>query len=231
MARFAVLFVAVLFFGGNCIAITLETGAEIDHLNHEVQVNQDRILSMGEQYGKEISQVEGKFSKMEESLEKVLSQLSGNSRQLLTLSSDIASLNQAINQNKVAASNAVVKVEQEVKSALNSQQSAVMSLTEQLSELRQSLATFKRDTTGAISNLQTNPDVAGLIEKSPIVQDLTERIKAMESAVMVDPPLADTLKRTSASLGLLQNTLLPAVKDLRTQMAEVQQLVKTNPDN
>lgn len=211
-------FVSVVSYNGQSIAYTLETGAEIDHLNHEVELNQNRIMSMGEQYGKVISDVQEKFSKMKKQLEEALNQLSGDNRKYLTLSSDVASLKQTITQDKASASSAIKTVEEEIKDAVNSQQSAVVSLTEKLSELQRELRESSPD-------VQPGQDVTGMIEKSPVVMDLAERIKAMEASLMVDPPLADVLKRTSASLGLLQSALLPAVRDLRTQMSQVQQLV------
>lgn len=210
-------FVSVVSYNGQSMAYTLETGAEIDHLNHEVELNQNRILSMGEQYGKVISEVQEKFSKMKKQLEEALNQLSGDNRKYLTLSSDVASLKQTITQDRATASSAIKTVEEEIKGAVNSQQLAVVSLTEKLSEVQRSMAELRES--------RPEQNVAGMIEKSPVVMDLAERVKAMEASLMVDPPLADILKRTSASLGLLQSALLPAVRDLRTQMSQVQQLV------
>lgn len=214
-------FVSVVSYNAQSIAYTLETGAEIDHLNHEVELNQNRIMSMGEQYGKVISDVQETFSKMKKQLEEALNQLSGDNRKYLTLSSDVASLKQTITQDRASASSAIKTVEEEIKDAVNSQQSAVVSLTEKLSELQRSMAELRESR----PDVQPGQDVTGMIEKSPVVMDLAERIKAMEASLMVDPPLADVLKRTSASLGLLQSALLPAVRDLRTQMSQVQQLV------
>lgn len=214
-------FVSVVSYNGQSIAYTLETGAEIDHLNHEVELNQNRIMSMGEQYGKVISDVQETFSKMKKQLEEALNQLSGDNRKYLTLSSDVASLKQTITQDRASASSAIKTVEEEIKDAVNSQQSAVVSLTEKLSEVQRSMAELRESR----PDVQPGQDVTGMIEKSPVVMDLAERIKAMEASLMVDPPLADVLKRTSASLGLLQSALLPAVRDLRTQMSQVQQLV------
>lgn len=214
-------FVSVVSYSGQSIAYTLETGGQIDHLNHEVELNQNRIMSMGEQYGKVISEVQEKFSKMKKQLEEALNQLSGDNRKYLTLSSDVASLKQTITQDRATASSAIKNVEEEIKDAVNSQQSAVVSLTEKLSELQRSMEELREGR----PEVQAGQNVAGMIEKSPVVMDLAERIKAMEASLMVDPPLADVLKRTSASLGLLQSALLPAVRDLRTQMSQVQQLV------
>lgn len=214
-------FVSVVSYNAQSIAYTLETGAEIDHLNHEVELNQNRIMSMGEQYGKVISDVQETFSKMKKQLEEALNQLSGDNRKYLTLSSDVASLKQTITQDRASASSAIKIVEEEIKDAVNSQQSAVVSLTEKLSEVQRSMAELRESR----PDVQPGQDVTGMIEKSPVVMDLAERIKAMEASLMVDPPLADVLKRTSASLGLLQSALLPAVRDLRTQMSQVQQLV------
>lgn len=214
-------FVSVVSYSGLSIAYTLETGGQIDHLNHEVELNQNRIMSMGEQYGKVISEVQEKFSKMKKQLEEALTQLSGDNRKYLTLSSDVASLKQTITEDRATASSAIKNVEEEIKDAVNSQQSAVVSLTEKLSELQRSMEELREGR----PEVQAGQDVAGMIEKSPVVMDLAERIKAMEASLMVDPPLADVLKRTSASLGLLQSALLPAVRDLRTQMSQVQQLV------
>lgn len=214
-------FVGVVSYNGLSIAYTLETGGQIDHLNHEVELNQNRIMSMGEQYGKVISEVQEKFSKMKKQLEEALTQLSGDNRKYLTLSSDVASLKQTITEDRATASSAIKNVEEEIKHAVNSQQSAVVSLTEKLSELQRSMEELREGR----PEVQAGQNVAGMIEKSPVVMDLAERIKAMEASLMVDPPLADVLKRTSASLGLLQSALLPAVRDLRTQMSQVQQLV------
>lgn len=214
-------FVSVVSYSGLSIAYTLETGGQIDHLNHEVELNQNRIMSMGEQYGKVISEVQEKFLKMKKQLEEALNQLSGDNRKYLTLSSDVASLKQTITQDRATASSAIKNVEEEIKDAMNSQQSAVVSLTEKLSELQRSMEELREGR----PEVQAGQNVAGMIEKSPVVMDLAERIKAMEASLMVDPPLADVLKRTSASLGLLQSALLPAVRDLRTQMSQVQQLV------
>lgn len=214
-------FVGVVSYNGLSIAYTLETGGQIDHLNHEVELNQNRIMSMGEQYGKVISEVQEKFSKMKKQLEEALTQLSGDNRKYLTLSSDVASLKQTITEDRATASSAIKNVEEEIKDAVNSQQSAVVSLTEKLSELQRSMEELREGR----PEVQAGQNVAGMIEKSPVVMDLAERIKAMEASLMVDPPLADVLKRTSASLGLLQSALLPAVRDLRTQMSQVQQLV------
>lgn len=214
-------FVSVVSYSGLSIAYTLETGGQIDHLNHEVELNQNRIMSMGEQYGKVISEVQEKFSKMKKQLEEALTQLSGDNRKYLTLSSDVASLKQTITEDRATASSAIKHVEEEIKDAVNSQQSAVVSLTEKLSELQRSMEELRESR----PEVQPGQNVAGMIEKSPVVMDLAERIKAMEASLMVDPPLADVLKRTSASLGLLQSALLPAVRDLRTQMSQVQQLV------
>lgn len=214
-------FVSVVSYSGLSIAYTLETGGQIDHLNHEVELNQNRIMSMGEQYGKVISEVQEKFLKMKKQLEEALNQLSGDNRKYLTLSSDVASLKQTITEDRATASSAIKNVEEEIKDAVNSQQSAVVSLTEKLSELQRSMEELREGR----PEVQAGQDVAGMIEKSPVVMDLAERIKAMEASLMVDPPLADVLKRTSASLGLLQSALLPAVRDLRTQMSQVQQLV------
>lgn len=214
-------FVSVVSYSGLSIAYTLETGGQIDHLNHEVELNQNRIMSMGEQYGKVISEVQEKFSKMKKQLEEALTQLSGDNRKYLTLSSDVASLKQTITEDRATASSAIKNVEEEIKDAVNSQQSAVVSLTEKLSELQRSMEELRESR----PEVQPGQNVAGMIEKSPVVIDLAERIKAMEASLMVDPPLADVLKRTSASLGLLQSALLPAVRDLRTQMSQVQQLV------
>lgn len=211
-------FVSVVSYNGQSIAYTLETGGQIDHLNHEVELNQNRIMSMGEQYGKVISEVQEKFSKMKKQLEEALNQLSGDNRKYLTLSSDVASLKQTITEDRASA---IKNVEEEIKDAVNSQQSAVVSLTEKLSELQRSMEELREGR----PEVQAGQNVAGMIEKSPVVMDLAERIKAMEASLMVDPPLADVLKRTSASLGLLQSALLPAVRDLRTQMSQVQQLV------
>lgn len=214
-------FVSVVSYSGLSIAYTLETGGQIDHLNHEVELNQNRIMSMGEQYGKVISEVQEKFLKMKKQLEEALNQLSGDNRKYLTLSSDVASLKQTITEDRATASSAIKNVEEEIKDAVNSQQSAVVSLTEKLSELQRSMEELREGR----PEVQAGQNVAGMIEKSPVVMDLAERIKAMEASLMVDPPLADVLKRTSASLGLLQSALLPAVRDLRTQMSQVQQLV------
>lgn len=105
-------FVSVVSYSGLSIAYTLETGGQIDHLNHEVELNQNRIMSMGEQYGKVISEVQEKFSKMKKQLEEALTQLSGDNRKYLTLSSDVASLKQTITQDRATASSAIKNVEE-----------------------------------------------------------------------------------------------------------------------
>jgi hypothetical protein len=52
---FAVVFVyfVVAFHSGQCFTSESEPEAEVHHLEHEVKLNQKRILSMAETYGKE----------------------------------------------------------------------------------------------------------------------------------------------------------------------------------
>lgn len=69
MMRFVVIvvflvFVSVVFYSGQSIVYILEIGGQIDYLNYEVELNQNRIMFMGEQYGKVIFEVQEKFLKM-----------------------------------------------------------------------------------------------------------------------------------------------------------------------
>lgn len=69
MMRFVVIvvflvFVSVVFYNGLSIVYILEIGGQIDYLNYEVELNQNRIMFMGEQYGEVIFEVQEKFLKM-----------------------------------------------------------------------------------------------------------------------------------------------------------------------
>lgn len=151
-------FVSVVSYNGQSIAYTLETGGQIDHLNHEVELNQNRIMSMGEQYGKVISEVQEKFSKMKKQLEEALNQLSGDNRKYLTLSSDVASLKQTITEDRATASSAIKNVEEEIKDAVNSQQSAVVSLTEKTVRTTKKYGGTKRGQTGSPGGAERGGD-------------------------------------------------------------------------
>lgn len=221
-------YLVIAFHSGHCFPSQSEPEAEIHHLRHEVELNQNRILSMGETYGKEFSKMTENFSKMTDRLEESLSQLSGANMKILTMSSDVASLKEALTQYNSTASDILKKVEKEMMNIKDSQQSAVLSLTEQLSDVRNSMSEMKRNTSDALTKLQSPTDIAHLIERNPIVSDMSERLKSLESSLLMDPPLKDVVHRTGAGLTMLQSTLLPAFRQLRMQMVEVQKLVRNN---